>query len=183
VEINVSQFLKLHIGAAREYEINEPADILGNGVSNPVEGSVKLTRTNRGILVQGNLKTKIPAECGRCLSKFDYPLTFNIEEEFFPVIDVTSGVPVEIPEEPGSFIIDDHHILNLDEAIRQNALLAIPIKPLCREDCKGICQICGKDLNSGGCKCSQGKIDPRWAKLAELAGAKKISGKHKKGTE
>ncbi len=182
MEINVSQLLKSHIGATREYEVDEPADIIGEGSFNPVRGKIKLTRTNRGILVQGDLKTKVASECGRCLKKFDYPLAFSLEEEFFPVIDVNSGVAIEIPEEPGSFVIDEHHILNLDEAIRQNALLAIPMKPLCRKDCKGICQTCGKDLNKGECDCTTVEIDPRWAKLAQLA-AKTKSTRRKKGTE
>jgi uncharacterized protein len=182
MEINVSQLLKSHIGATREYEVDDPADITGDGSQDSVQGKIKLTRTNRGILVQGDLKTRIPSECGRCLKKFEYPLTFSVEEEFFPVIDVNSGVTLEIPDEPGSFKIDEHHILNLDEAIRQNALLAIPMKPLCRKNCKGICQSCGKDLNKGACGCTADEMDPRWAKLAQLA-AKTKSTRRKKGTE
>ena len=149
MEINVSQQLKANIGNVREYEISELTDIRGIGVSSPVEGSVKLTRTNRGILVQGTLHTKVPVECSRCLKVFDYPLTVNIEEEYFPVIDVNSGTPVEIPDDVDSFTIDEHHILDLSEAIRQNALLAIPMKVLCRKDCAGLCQECGKNLNEG----------------------------------
>jgi uncharacterized protein len=144
MEINVSQLLKEPIGNIREYEVTELVDILGIDVKTPVEGKVKLTRTNRGILVQGTLNSKIPMECSRCLRAFDYPLTFNIEEEYFPVIDVNSGTPLEVPDEPGGFMIDEHHILDLEEAIRQNALLAVPMKPLCREDCAGLCTQCGK---------------------------------------
>jgi uncharacterized protein len=182
MEINVSQLLKSNIGATREYEVDEAADITGEGSADPVQGKIKLTRTNRGILVQGDFETRIPSECGRCLKKFEYPLTFSMEEEFFPIIDVNSGVMIEVPDEPGSFMIDDHHILNLDEAIRQNALLAIPMKPLCRKDCKGICQTCGKDLNKGACSCTKVEIDPRWAKLAQLAAITK-STRRKKGME
>jgi uncharacterized protein len=183
MEINVSQLLKSHIGATRDYGLDEPADVTGSGRSSPVRGSIKLTRTNRGILVQGSLNTSVPSECGRCLKKFDYPLSFDLEEEFFPVIDVNSGMAVEIPDEPGSFMIDEHHILNLDEAIRQNALLAIPMKPLCKEKCKGICQTCGKDLNRGKCGCNTQEIDPRWAKLLELAAVKNKNIRRKKKTE
>jgi uncharacterized metal-binding protein YceD (DUF177 family) len=67
VEINVSQLLKEPIGNVREYDVTEIVDILGIDVKTLVEGKVKLTRTNRGILVQGNLNTKIPMECSRCL--------------------------------------------------------------------------------------------------------------------
>ena len=172
MQINVSQQLKSPIGATREYEVADPTDILEIGVSTLVTGTVTLIRTNRGILVQGTLHCTVPIECSRCLKVFDYPLSFKLEEEFFPVIDVNSGTPVEIPDEPGSFTIDEHHILDLNEAIRQNALLAIPIKPVCRADCRGLCQSCGKDLNEGRCDCEHNAIDPRWAKLAELAAAK-----------
>ncbi len=183
MEINVSQQLKAAIGNVREYDVSDSIDILGIGVSNEVEGTVKLTRTNRGILVQGTLHGKIPIECSRCLKVFDYPLTIKLEEEYFPVIDVSSGMPVELPEEPGSFTIDEHHILDLTEAIRQNALLAIPMKPLCREDCAGLCQTCGKDLNKGQCDCEKVEIDPRWAKLVKLASTSKKINKRKKEME
>jgi len=173
MEINVSQQLKAPIGNIREYEIDEKADILGSGLSTGIKGSVKLTRTNRGILAQGKFKTSIPADCSRCLKLFEAPLNINIEEEYFPVIDVNSGTALEIPDEPGSFMIDEHHILDLREAIRQNALLAIPMKPLCREDCAGLCQQCGKDLNEGSCDCIRDDIDPRWAKLVQLSSAGK----------
>ncbi len=182
MEINVSQQLKANIGNVREYGISESIDILGIGVSSFVEGTVKLTRTNRGILVQGTLHTKVPVECSRCLKVFDYSLTVNIEEEYFPVIDVNSGAPVEIPDEAGGFTIDAHHILDLSEAIRQNALLAIPMKVLCRSDCAGLCQECGKNLNEGHCDCNMEQIDPRWSKLAKLASAGKKSNKRKKET-
>jgi uncharacterized protein len=183
MEVNVSQQLKAPIGNVREYEISEISDILGQGIGTPVQGKVKFTRTNLGILVQGKLQAKVSVECSRCLKTFDYPLTINIEEEFFPVIDVNTGVPVDLPDDPGGFTIDDHHILDLNEAIRQNALLAVPMKPLCRKDCAGLCQICGKDLNKGQCDCEQPEIDPRWSKLADLAAAVKKKNKRKKETE
>ncbi len=183
MEINVSQQLKEGIGTTREYAVDEPIDIMGIGVSSRFEGSVKLTRTNRGILVQGTLYTKVPVECSRCLKVFDYPLTVSIEEEYFPMIDVNTGAPVEIPDDVDTFTIDEHHILDLTEAIRQNALLAIPMKVLCRKDCAGLCPECGKNLNEGQCHCDAKQIDPRWAKLIKLASPGNKSRKRKKETE
>lgn len=165
MEMNVSQQLKSAIGTLREYEIDALLDVLGEGQTNSIKGTVVLTRTNRGILVQGKLQTSIIVECSRCLNHYECPLTINIEEEYFPVIDINSGTALETPDEPDTFSIDEHHILDLKEAIRQNALLAIPMKPLCKESCPGICPSCGKDLTKGKCKCSDDKIDPRWLKL------------------
>jgi uncharacterized protein len=183
MEINVSQQLKAPIGSVREYDVTDVIDVLDIGVSTQVEGIVKLTRTNRGILVQGNIQAKVPVECSRCLKVFDYALTISLEEEYFPVIDVNSGTPLEVPEDAGNFTIDEHHILDLSEAIRQNAYLAIPMKPLCREDCAGLCQQCGTDLNQGDCGCDDEEIDPRWSKLKDLASAAKNKNKRKKETE
>lgn len=181
MEINVSQQLKSPIGTVREYDINEMSDILGTGVSTLIEGKVKFTKTHRGILVQGTLRGKIPVECSRCLKTFEHPLTINIEEEFFPLLDVSTGTPLELPDEPGAFTIDEHHILDLTESIRQNALLAIPMQPLCRHNCAGLCADCGQNLNEGQCDCEKPEIDPRWSKLAELAAAakKRINRKRK----
>jgi len=165
MEINVSQQLKSAIGTLREYDIDSELDILDIGVKSLIKGRVNLTRTNRGILVQGQVQTSIPVECSRCLNLYECHLIINIEEEYFPMIDVNSGTALEVPEEPENFRIDEHHILDLSEAIRQNALLAVPMKPLCREDCPGLCQKCGADLTKSQCSCKNNEIDPRWLKL------------------
>jgi len=167
MRINVSQQLKAPIGSARDYEVNEAVDIADG--SSLVQGKVRLMHTNRGILARGKLHTEVEVTCSRCLSLFDCPLTLDIEEEYFPTADVVSGASLHLPDEPGCFIIDEQHILDLTEAIRQYALLAIPMKPLCREDCAGLCPICGHDLNQGACGCLPQEIDPRWSELNKLA--------------
>lgn len=165
MEINVAQLLKSPIGSMRDYEVKELVDC-GEG-ENPVEGRVRLTRTNRGILVTGSLHTESRVTCSRCLCRYTCPLDLTIEEEYFPTIDVSSGVPVRVPDEPGAFTIDEHHTLDLTEAICQYTLMEIPMKPLCREECAGLCAQCGKDLNKGPCDCPHEEPDPRWGKLLE----------------
>ena len=165
MQINVSQLLKEPIGSTRNYEINTIIDITDGG-GNKVEGEVMLTRTNRGILVEGVLHTEVEVTCSRCLNLFRCPLILNIEEEYFPTIEVSSGAPLSVVDDAaGSFTIDEHHVLDLTEAIRQYALLAIPMKPLCRADCAGLCPSCDRDLNKGTCNCPSQEPDPRWAKL------------------
>ena len=168
LQINVSQLLKASIGATRKYEVSGVVDITGGSAESKVEGEVTLTRTNRGILVKGTLCTEVEVTCSRCLSLFRYPLILKIEEEYFPTIDVSSGVPVSLPDELGSFTIDGHHVIDLTEGIRQHALLAIPMKPLCREDCAGLRPDYGCNLNLGACDCLSQEIDPRWSKLKKL---------------
>jgi len=79
-----------------------------------------------------------------------------------------TGTPLDISDDIGHFTIDKNHILELNEAIRQYTLLVMPMKPLCREDCFGLCQKCGKNLNQGPCDCPKQEIDPRWSKLSKL---------------
>jgi uncharacterized protein len=137
LEINVSQMLKGSIGTEKIVPVSGSVDITGFGEST-VEGKVKLVRTNRSILVKGTLKTWVQANCARCLETYECPLSLNIEEEYFPTTDVNSGIPLPEPEEPGYFVIDEHLILDLAEAVRQYALMAFPMKPLCRPECPGI---------------------------------------------
>ena len=164
--INVSQQLKTPIGSTRNYKVSEMIDFAGS--SSVVRGEVKLLRTDRGILVKGILHTTIEVTCSRCLSLFSYPLTLNIEEEYLPTTDVVSGALLTLTEEPGSFTIDERFILDLTEAAHQYMLLAIPMKPLCREDCAGLCLNCGHNLNQGPCDCLPQKVAPRWSELGKL---------------
>ena len=167
MEINVAQQLKSAIGSVREYEVSGIIDVIGDGNSNLVQGRVSLTRTDRGILVKGVLDTEAELTCSRCLSLFTCPLTANIEEEYFPTIDVISGASLPPPDEPDRFTIDERHVLDLTEALRQSALLAIPMKPLCVKDCAGLCPECGQNLNQGPCNCPP-QEDPRWSELSKL---------------
>ena len=148
-QINASQQIKASIGTMRNYEVSEAVVIAGG--SSMVQGKVRLIRTDRGILVKGKLYTEVEVTCSRCLSLFNYPISINIEEEYFPITDVVSDALLPLPDEPACFTIDEHHVLDLTEAIRQYALLAIPMKPLCREDCDGLCPSGGHNLNQGLC--------------------------------
>ena len=152
MQINVAQLIKQATGASRSYEIDDTFNI-EKDVACPVHGEAKLIRTGKGILVKGSFSGKTSLICSRCLTPFDYPLAFNIEEEFLPATEVNSGSPLSLPEDLTLFIIDEHHVLDLSEAMRQYALLTIPMKPLCRPDCAGLCPQCGANRNQGTCQC------------------------------
>ena len=168
MQINVSQLLQEPIGALRDYKISEVVDIIGDGEGSLVEGDCRLLRTQRSILATCSLSTNVKLTCSRCLNQFSHHLYLKFEEEYLPTVDVATGVPLPLPEETSAFTIDEHHILNLTEAVRQYSLLTIPMKPLCSRDCAGICQNCGKNLNQGSCDCPKQYADPRWSDLAKL---------------
>jgi len=168
MKIKVAELLKEPVGKSQEYEVGGSVDIIGDGKGSLVEGDVTLLRTSRGIMAAGSLNTEIKLACSRCLETFDYPITLNIKEEYIPTVDMATGAPLPLPEEPGTFTIDGRQFIDLTEAIVQYSLLAVPIKPLCREDCAGLCQTCGANLNLGDCGCPPQDIDPRWADLSRL---------------
>ncbi|GAH54758.1 unnamed protein product, partial [marine sediment metagenome] len=113
MQINVSQQLKAPVGLIRSYQLSDSVSIVGDGSGSMVQGEVRLTRTDRGILVQGRLHADVEITCGRCLSPFSCPLELNIEEEYFPVTDIISGAPSPLPDELGCFTIDERNILDL----------------------------------------------------------------------
>jgi len=168
MDMNVSQLLREPIGATRDYDIDETIDLTGEGKQNRIKGNCHLVRTQRSILASCSLNTVMELACSRCLGRFEQPARIKFNEEFFPTLDIESGAALPPPEEASSFTIDEQHILDITEAVRQYFLLAIPMKPLCKKDCAGLCPTCGKNLNQGKCDCPAQNTDPRWAKLADL---------------
>lgn len=168
MEINVSQLLQEPIGSTRQYEINETAEIIGDGNTYNIQGKCHLLRTQRSLLVKCTLKTEVELTCSRCLGRFRHPFKIKFEEEYIPTVDIHSGSPLPSPEEASTFTIDERHTLDLTEAVRQYSLMAIPMKALCDEDCAGLCQKCGHNLNQGKCDCPAEDIDPRWSELTKL---------------
>jgi len=168
MQINVAQQLRSAIGNVKEHDVDVVMDVTGYGNTGRLQGKVSLMRTDRGILLKGVLNTEVELACSRCLSPFQCPLTLKIAEEYFPTADVVSGAPLTLPDEFGGFTIDEDHELDLTDAVHQYALLAVPMKPLCRPDCAGLCPVCGQNLNLGECQCLPPEADPRWAKLKEI---------------
>jgi uncharacterized protein len=154
MQINVAQLLKEGTGATRTYDLDEILTQV-DGQECRVAGRVSLTRAARGILLKGSFSCQIQLTCGRCLAFFPHSAAFSVEEMFDPSIDILTGLPQALPEEDASssFTIDEHHILDTSEMIRQYCLLAIPMKALCRVDCAGLCPDCGANLNENRCHC------------------------------
>lgn len=176
MQYNVAQLLRAPTGTARHYDVDEPAAELqamldGDGVQvqRPIRGTVSLMRTTDGILVTGTLETTVGLVCDRCLDPFEAPVMIELEESFQPTIDIKSGAALpRVAGEELATLIDEHHILDLLEVVRQGTLLAAPMHPVCRPDCAGLCPQCGQNLNEGQCDCEVETADPRWMKLKML---------------
>jgi DUF177 domain-containing protein len=129
---------------------------------------VRMDRTPDGIFVRAHLSGEMQDECSRCLKPVTYPIVLDIEEEYIPMVDVSTGARITPPEgEEDAYRISERHILDLREAAQQYWALALPIAPVCRDDCPGLCPACGEEIGAAH-PCSREQIDARWQKLANL---------------
>jgi len=168
---NVADLLRSAPGTSERIDVTVASLPMADGVelASPVSGVVRFTYSGRGILVQGHLDTALAERCSRCLRPAQAPVSFDLEEEALPSIDLDGGAPVDASEEPGALRLTDHHELDLEPVIRDAISLAEPIAPLCRPDCPGLCKSCGLDLTSDpGHHHPDDDIDPRLASLASL---------------
>lgn len=159
MKLNVSQLLQETSGSTREYPVDEELES-GEG---RIVGSVRLMRTVKGVWVSAEMSTEARCACSRCLKEFRQIIEVAFEEEAFHTSDGPSGGQAEAPT------IDDKRILDLTEALEQYIYLAVPVKPICRKDCQGICPQCGADLNETKCVCDHDARDSRWAELLKMA--------------
>ncbi len=169
---NVAQLLKGPTGGRRQYDLEEEVESLDPDlvILAPLVGTITLTRTSQGVLVTGTLHTRLEGECWRCLEACQIEVELNLEEEFYPVVRM-DNVPLDrtpAEDRDEALRIDEHHILDLSEVVRQGLWLAMPAKPLCRPDCAGLCPRCGGNRNLGECRCEQEPVDARWAALQAL---------------
>ena len=164
MEFHVAQLLREPVGSQRSFSVDERCDA---GESSPVRGDVVLLRTDAGLLATATLHTTVQATCSRCLVPAHVPVQLQIEEEFYPTVDIVSGSALPLPDDPGAFMIDEHHILDLCEAVRQQLIVAEPMQPLCRDDCAGLCPGAAP-IQPGIVRCSPGDLDARWASLRDF---------------
>jgi uncharacterized protein len=173
---NVAQLLKERVGSTRMLDVSVASLPLyeegGEGLAaHDLNGLVKATKLNDGVLVQGDVKAFVHVECSRCLTDIDLPVDARLEEQFRPTVDVDTGRAVQqsaADEDDMVFDIDANHMMDLTEPVRQALLVALDMRPLCREDCKGLCPECGANRNEVDCGHEQVVEDNRWAALRDL---------------
>ena len=165
---NLAQLLMEPIGSTRDYDVDESFTGFENGTDR-VQGWVRVVRTHQGVIVRAELETQVSLTCSRCVKEFEYSSIVAVEEESSPTIDLATGRKTDSQEGAESGIdLDDQHVLDMGEVVRQYVLTGIPIKPLCREECRGLCPECGTNLNEEKCRCKAAPMDPRWDSLAGL---------------
>jgi DUF177 domain-containing protein len=128
-----------------------------------VRGQVK--RSGAEVIVSGRFETQVQVECDRCLKPIQLPVIADFKLDYITGQDYESSHVAELSADELAVSVFDGETLDVDELVKEQILLAVPDRTLCREDCKGICANCGADLNAGSCNCEPVEIDPRWEAL------------------
>lgn len=164
LKLNVGFLLSQSLGTSRDVDFDVPALAVSEDLKLAfLKGTLRLSRTHEGILVQGKLETALEGECRRCLTGVNVPITIAIEELF-------TSHPEKDPKT--QFKVDEDAVLDLTPLLREEAIISTPLAPLCKADCAGLCPQCGQNLNEGPCECERDDIDPRLAILKQLRNQK-----------
>ena len=142
----------------------------GVGFDEPVRVKVKVTRMQEDVLAQGEARTRARLECSRCLEPFEVEMAGTFEALFVPDAGAYAARMGRRDFEWGDDRVNVYSEMTIDlsDEIRQCLTLELPLKPLCRPDCAGLCPQCGKDMNEGPCECKPDEGDDTWAALRKL---------------
>lgn len=132
----------------------------------PVDVFGIITNTGVGLKVEARIETTLKRACGRCLEEYAQPIEIPFE-----LVYKSSHETADVEEsssEEEDFLIYEGNIIDLTDAVRESLLMAVPMKALCKEECRGICAQCGSNLNQKECGCTSVQVDPRLQVLEKL---------------
>lgn len=161
IRFNIGELLHAPVGATLTFELNLGLVDLDEDLSvEGLSGRLVFLQTDKGILGNGTFWAEIDTECARCLEPMRTTVEIELEERF----RLASCISANHPACP----IDGEGWVDLKPIFRDLVLVALPMQPLCKADCKGLCPNCGHNLNEGPCNCLAEEIDPRMAVLQSL---------------
>ncbi|HEX8846889.1 MAG TPA: DUF177 domain-containing protein [Pyrinomonadaceae bacterium] len=132
------------------------------------EISGRVTRERGEVRLRGKITAGAEVDCDRCLKSVGVAVETEFDVTYVPERDYESGGAAELQEEDLSLSVFDGQTIDIDELVREQVLLALPARALCKEECKGLCPICGTDRNANPCACDNREVDPRWAGLKTI---------------
>ena len=135
----------------------------------PPEISGRVVRKGHQLLLNGRLSAQAQVECDRCLKSIEVPVRTDFSLQYVTAKEYEALHAAELEESDLALAIFDGEFIDVDEIVREQVLLAVPTRTLCREECKGFCPACGVDRNLKECSCQTEGSDPRWAGLKELS--------------
>lgn len=173
MDINIAPLLKQPLGTRVELALAEsPIDPRGDNAGLldasivDIDAKLHATHTNPGPFFEGEADAHVAATCARCLKPIDAPVHADFAEQYYATIPVDTGVAVMAAPLDAKTIGSDFKV-DLTDLLREELILATPLAPLCREDCAGLCPVCGEDLNERA-HTHDDAVDARWSALQGL---------------
>jgi len=160
IRFDVSFLVKARLGASLALDIDTGPQELTDLQLNFLRGTLQAVRVQGGLLVRGTVESELGLECVRCLSPFVLPITLDVEETF--------RLPGTGPKPEMPYAVSNDGWIDLAPLLREQAWLAIPMKPLCSSESGCLCAHCGANRNLEPCTCEVEGIDPRLAVLKDL---------------
>ena len=133
-----------------------------------VEGIAELIEATEEIRIAAKMSGRMEAVCDRCLEPLSWPVDAEFRLLYQPASELTAQEDVEIDGKDTEIGYYEGHGLDLNDVVREQILLSFPLQKVCREDCLGLCPVCGKNRNQALCECRTEHVDDRWAALRKL---------------
>ena len=166
---NLSGLLSGTLGESRQHEIENEQLTVADRLLTHINGPIYLIRTDRTVILDADITAVTQETCSRCLEAAPVNIRVKIDEEFYPLnIDLMDHLDSTSQDNDPALIIDKRNVLDLTEGLGQALVAAIPIAPLCKDECLGICVICAANRNLIDCSCPQSRSDLHWKSLDNL---------------
>ena len=150
----------------------EPSELQQDGevyrIIAPVHLAFDVHKDKDKFRLAGTVRTELELACSRCVEPFRMPVELEFDQRYLPHSEASSEEETQVEEDDLETSYYREGKIDLDELLREQFYLALPMKPLCQEDCRGLCPLCGTNLNTGTCACAPAWEDPRLAALKEL---------------
>jgi uncharacterized protein len=138
-------------------------------LAQPAHARLKVAVSGDRVRLIGRLEAELSTACSRCLKQLPVGIDKNVELEYWPDPFIEKeGEEIALSYDELNIAFYRNDRLDLSAVISEQILLDLPMKPVCQEDCKGLCPQCGTDLNEASCSCQPETLDPRWASLLDL---------------
>lgn len=134
----------------------------------------EMDHADKLIDLNGTVETVVEGRCARCLAPVVIPVKCSFAEQLLYTKDVALFSHLAFGELEEKYVIYDNDTLDITDIIRETIMAELPLKVLCRDDCRGLCPKCGINLNQGQCKCDLQEVDPRFAILAKLIESEEV---------
>jgi uncharacterized protein len=144
----------------------------GDPDAGTASAEIELHAGSPGFFARGSIKGWVAAACGRCVNRVEVAIDEDIAVTFLPGDQLPDNEAEDDDDLPAEDDVDlypyEGEAIDLAPLLRERVIMALPFSPLCAEDCKGLCSVCGADLNAAECGCDRSVIDPRLAALKNI---------------